>query len=279
MTNETTIEDYAIEYAVHPQTHEYMVSPEGEYIKGSPVPLPLGEGHARISGYTFIPPISRALVGEHQAVVLRDAKPRLVEDHRGRDAYSTETGDPVRITTLGPLASNVTLEKRPSRFHEWVEGEWRFTRIEDARKFVWESIKAVATRKEEESGVVVEGKLLHSSAKALENLSLSDVVFTGKDHLYYVPWPTLDGQLIALNKQMAFEYRAAIANLRLRINEAREEHKKAIYAHSDPLSYDVNAGWPPAAVEQPISEQTGDEDHGRSQGSSVRPGRSRRANS
>ncbi|EMQ3414068.1 TPA: tail fiber assembly protein [Escherichia coli] len=53
-----------------------------------------------------------------------DSSWRLVEDHRGKTVYSTETGNAVPISELGELPENVTFIAPDGEYQRWDGSQW-----------------------------------------------------------------------------------------------------------------------------------------------------------
>lgn len=64
--------------------------------------------------------------GEHEAAVWSSAAESwsVVPDFRRAEAFSTETGEPVTVSELGPLPDGVTLDPRPTSSHVWDGETW-----------------------------------------------------------------------------------------------------------------------------------------------------------
>ena len=56
----------------------------------------------------------------------------ISENHRGKTAFDTLSGQAVTVAQLGPLAPGLTLSRRPSPNHVWDGQAWR----EDAQKLL-----------------------------------------------------------------------------------------------------------------------------------------------
>lgn len=69
-----------------------------------------------------------------QGYYLSSVNTEVVDDYRGKKAYSTKDGSEVEIKELGELPKSVTLKPRPSEYHTFDKGEWVITKADAARK-------------------------------------------------------------------------------------------------------------------------------------------------
>lgn len=100
-------------YTIEPIQREYQQAVE-EY-------LPQGVGLPALS-YLELPPIA----GKGTAVVRNDIDTawEVVADYRGKTVYHTATGQPEQVTTLGPLAAELTLQAPATPHDTWNGQQW-----------------------------------------------------------------------------------------------------------------------------------------------------------
>ncbi|GKX57603.1 tail assembly protein [Leminorella grimontii] len=100
--------------------HVYHTSPvSGEFIRESDEFLSVGVG---IPAYSYI---DEPLPFKDGFAVCRSKQSwEYIEDHRGAEAYSTQTRAVVEITALGPLPADVTTIKPETAFDLWDGQIW-----------------------------------------------------------------------------------------------------------------------------------------------------------
>lgn len=100
--------------------HLYNVSPDfEEFLFESDEGISVGTG---VPAYSYI---DVPLPAKSGFAVCRDDKEwKYMEDHRGIEAYSIQTGEPIEITALGSLPSNVTTLSPITPFDTWNGDRW-----------------------------------------------------------------------------------------------------------------------------------------------------------
>jgi hypothetical protein len=102
----------------HPQTREFLGQSEAK-------PHPKREGEFLIPAFaTEIPLPETSLSEGHKWQFGNDAW-NEVEDHRGEEVYSTDTGKKVDIQDLGPLPENVTPLAQATPEDTWDGAGWQ----------------------------------------------------------------------------------------------------------------------------------------------------------
>ena len=90
----------------------------------------IGEGDAYIPPHTGLPAnctdIAPPDIPEGFTAMFDTAKHSwcLVEDHRGKTVYSTETGNAILISELGELPENVTFIAPDGEYQRWDGSQW-----------------------------------------------------------------------------------------------------------------------------------------------------------
>ncbi|HEC1637556.1 TPA: tail fiber assembly protein [Yersinia enterocolitica] len=101
----------------------YSASPDSrEYTGVSNEYLPIGVG-LPAGGYTDAP----TLPARDDKAVRRNATGtawEIVDDLRGKMAYSTETGQPEEVTTIGELPASLTLLAPQTIYDKWNGAKW-----------------------------------------------------------------------------------------------------------------------------------------------------------
>ncbi|GKX61403.1 tail assembly protein [Leminorella grimontii] len=110
----------------------------GELIRESDELLNVGVGIPAHS-YIDVPPPAKSGF----AICRVNSNWEYVEDHRGIEAYSTQTLEPVEITMLGPLPAYVTTLQPATPFDRWNGESW----VTDEAAKHQSEIEAVARQK------------------------------------------------------------------------------------------------------------------------------------
>src|SRR5690606_19607277 len=90
----------------------------------------IGEGDAYIPAHTGLPAYSTDIkppsVPAGKVAVFSEAGTTwsLVEDHRGKTVFDTDTGNAVFISELGPLPENTTSLAPDGQYMKWDGSEW-----------------------------------------------------------------------------------------------------------------------------------------------------------
>lgn len=114
-------------------------------------------------------------------------------------------------------------------------------RLSDQRALVWERIKA---RREavKAAGVPLAGKWFHSDdGSRIQQLGL---VMMGAAIPDGLQWKTMDGSFVTMTQTLAGQVFAATAARDVAVFAVAEQHRAALNAAADPLTYDWSGGWP-----------------------------------
>ncbi|MEJ1740957.1 tail fiber assembly protein [Escherichia coli] len=90
----------------------------------------IGESDAYIPPHTGLPANSTDIAppdipaGFAAVFNADEMKWHLMEDHRGKTVYSTETGVAVTVSELGSLPENVTSVSPDGEYHRWNGSQW-----------------------------------------------------------------------------------------------------------------------------------------------------------
>jgi hypothetical protein len=129
----------------------------------------------------------------------------------------------------------------------------------EIKSFRWDAIKAERDRRKSGGFKVNVGssnKWFHSDADSrIQHLGLKDKardLIAGGGQMtdkltilgQTVKWKTMDGSLVEITAQLAFDIVAAAGDLDAQLFATAETHKAAMEASADPASYDFSAGWP-----------------------------------
>lgn len=153
-----------IVYHYHPTTGEHVGS---SLARKSPKEPGVFLAPARA---TFVPP--PFLPDVHHAAVFDVATEQwaIVENHRGKPCWDTDTKQPVVIAELGPLPPGVTL-LAPSPYQVWVDGQW-VTNTESVQAAKEKKKQALAEEryKREVGGVIVAGTMVRTDRDSQDAL-------------------------------------------------------------------------------------------------------------
>ena len=109
------------------------------------------------------------------------------------------------------------------------------------REKLWEQIKAIRDHKTQEGGFPASGKWFHSdSFSRTQHLGM---VIAGQQ-LPAIPWKTMDGTYITTTPQLAQEVFFSAMTQDSSLFAHGDALKAQVDAAEDPLSIDLNAGWP-----------------------------------
>lgn len=233
-------------YFFDPETGEFLYAAEQELSSLDPVE-PLGYEDA----ISIAPPEEKP---EHNAVVLADKSGwECVEDHRGKNAWSTDDGTKIEISDLGPLPDNITTLAPPSVFHKWKDGDWSLDKnaVIDAKK---REILAERDRQIEEGGFKVDKDWFYSDAKSRELISelfaAVQMCDNDQDMINGVlsnaqPWKTMAGEEVEVGGLYLTMIRiSCIKFTELRYSAARK-HGSALRYSNSPDEYDYMTDlWP-----------------------------------
>lgn len=139
--------------------------------------------------------------------------------------------------------------------HYTYNGAWARTadgtaaqsaRLADARAEMWERIKAHRDQLSDEGGykVNVSGvdKWFHSDTKS--KAQQTGLVIAGSGIPAGLQWKTMDGTFVTMTQALAGQiFQAAMAQEQAIFARA-EQHRQAMLAAADPLTYDFSGGWP-----------------------------------
>ncbi|ACS87570.1 tail fiber assembly protein [Musicola paradisiaca] len=109
----TTVPGWLVVYFADPDTHEYLHAGYEYLMQGTGLPA---------GGYLDAPSLPPDGLG------LRRSDDGLcwvhVPDYRGQLAYNTQTRQPLRVTQMGELPSELTVLAPTSAFDVWRDGRW-----------------------------------------------------------------------------------------------------------------------------------------------------------
>lgn len=115
----------------------------------------------------------------------------------------------------------------------------------ERREKVWVQIKSVRSEKQN-GGVQVAGKWFHTDQSSrIQQLGL---VLINGNLAPGIMWKTMDGSFIEMTNEIASQLLAAVSQLDIEAYTCAEVHKAAVYALSNPESYDYSTGWPAVYV-------------------------------
>jgi hypothetical protein len=131
---------------------------------------------------------------------------------------------------------------------DWTDGSPRVVENPDypeaklalERSLVWERIKAERDRRKE-GGFKVGDKWFHSDASS--RLRQVGLVMAGAA-VPAILWKTMDGSFVTMTPVLAQQIFQAGFTLDTALFARAEQHKAAMEASADPLSYNYLTGWP-----------------------------------
>ncbi|MBB5017428.1 hypothetical protein HNQ59_000692 [Chitinivorax tropicus] len=241
-------------YNYHPQI--------GEFINEAPADeSPLEPGTILLPAFatTDKPPTTSS----REVAVFADGQWHVKADWRGVSLFSVVDGGAVTIEEIGrtPAEANATDQAMPSPAHTWHDGVWRLDPIKQSVLLNHAKLQALAAIKTERDrrkmlGFQVGGRWFQSDADSrIQHLGLKDqardliagggemgdkLIALGKP----IHWKTLDGTMVPVTAQLAFDIVAAAGEFDARLFAAAEAHKDAMENCADPAGYDYSAGWP-----------------------------------
>ena len=151
-----------------------------------------------------------------------------------RVLWDTRTDGPLPAITLGGMVrAGNTLVFDQTRADQHLAPQ---------RAAIWEAIKALRDRKTQAGGYAVLGKWYHSDL--FSRSQQIGLVLMGAAVPVGLQWKTMDGTFVTMTAALAGQvFSAAAAADQAKFVHA-ESLRTAVYAAADPVSVNINAGWP-----------------------------------
>ena len=150
--------------------------------------------------------------------------------------------EPITETESGAASNQVATSTIENCTVVWTLRDMTEEELAVIKASKWEDIKIERDRRIADGGYKVGEKWFHSEANSrTQQLGL---VLLGNNIPQGLQWKTMDGSFIAMTPTLAQQILGAAAASDFSIFVVGETHKAAVYASSDPASYDITTSWP-----------------------------------
>jgi hypothetical protein len=146
------------------------------------------------------------------------------------------------------LEDGTTLQYHPERQPLWTyhldNGRWvpNTDLLSQLRDSTWQAIKARRDLRKD-GGVKAGTKWFHTDASSrVQHLGLR---LLGAAIPPGLMWKTMDGSLVEMTPSLCASIFLAVLTQDTQTFAVAEQHRSAVYASLDPVSYDFTTGWPP----------------------------------